>query len=129
MARYNDIVIDHFQNPRNLGRLVGPDGTALVINPVCGDEMRLDILVLDGRIREVRFQTRGCTAAIAAGSMVTEMLQQRTLQEALAIGEADIARALGGLPAEKLHCSVLGCQAIQAAIEDFRTRKHWKAAE
>jgi nitrogen fixation protein NifU and related proteins len=123
MARYSTIVIDHFQNPRHLGRLVNPDGTALVTNPICGDELHLDIAVRDGRIQEARFLTRGCTAAIAAGSMVTEMLRGRTLQQALAIREEDIVRELGGLPPEKLHCSVLGCEAIRAAIEDFRARR------
>lgn len=122
MARYSDILLDHFKNPRNLGRLEQPDATAFVSNPICGDEMRLDLEIRDGRITDCRFKTRGCTAAIAASSMVTEMMKGRTLQEAQAIREEDIAKALGGLPPEKLHCSVLGHQAIEAAIADYRSR-------
>jgi nitrogen fixation protein NifU and related proteins len=123
MPRYSDILLDHFRNPRNLGRMDNPDGTALVCNPVCGDEMHLDLCIRDGTIQAARFLTRGCTAAIAASSMVTEMILGLTLEQALALREEQIANALGGLPAEKLHCSVLGHQAIIAAIADYRSRR------
>jgi nitrogen fixation NifU-like protein len=123
MPRYSDILLDHFKNPRNLGRMDNPDGTALVCNPICGDEMHLDLCIREGRIQGARFQTRGCTAAIAASSVVTEMILGRTLEEALALREEEIAGALGGLPAEKLHCSVLGHQAIMEAIADYRSRQ------
>jgi nitrogen fixation NifU-like protein len=122
MARYSDTLLDHFRNPRNLGRLEHPDGTALVTNPICGDEMRLDLQISGERITDCRFLTRGCAAAIAASSAVTEMIKGNTLAAALAIREEDIARALGGLPPEKLHCSVLGHQAIAAALTDYRSR-------
>ena len=122
MPRYSATLLDHFQHPRNLGRMENPDGTALVRNPICGDEMRLDLRIREGIIVEARFLTRGCTAAIAASSMVTEMVRGIILERALAISESEIAEALGGLPAEKLHCSVLGCEAIRAAITDYRSR-------
>jgi nitrogen fixation NifU-like protein len=122
MPRYSSILLDHFQNPRNLGRLDAPDGTALVSNPICGDEMRLDIRIAAGRIIDSRFQARGCIAALAASSVVTELLKGKTLDEALEIEANDIAEALGGLPPEKLHCSVLGHEAIAVAISDFRSR-------
>ena len=123
MSRYSEVLLDHFQNPRNVGRLKDADGTAFVVNPACGDEMRLDIRILEGRVTDCRFQTRGCTAAIAASSMVTVMIKGKTLEEALDIREEDIAQALGGLPPEKLHCSVLGHDALDAAITDYYSRK------
>ena len=122
MARYSPILLDHFQHPRNLGQMENPDGTAMVRNPVCGDEMRLDLRIREGIVAEARFLTRGCTAAIAASSVVTEMIRGISLEQALSIREEQIADALGGLPAEKLHCSVLGCEAIRAAIADYRSR-------
>jgi nitrogen fixation NifU-like protein len=122
MPLYSDIVMDHFANPRNVGEVAEPDALAEVTNPVCGDMLRLSLRVEDGRIVEARFRAFGCAAAIAASSMTTELLTGRTLEEAGRITEDDVAEALGGLPPNKMHCAALAEEAIQAALQDYRTR-------
>ncbi len=119
---YSEKVMEHFRHPRNVGEMENPDGTGRVGNPVCGDIMELYIKVQDGVIVDAKFQTFGCGAAIATSSMVTELVKGKTLEEALKISNKTVAEALGGLPANKLHCSVLAEEALQAAIEDYRKR-------
>jgi nitrogen fixation NifU-like protein len=119
---YSEKVMDHFHHPRNVGKIENPDGVGTVGNPVCGDVMKLYIKVADGRIADARFQTFGCGAAIATSSMVTELAKGKTLDEAIAISNKEVAAALDGLPPAKMHCSMLGEEALKAAIEDYRKK-------
>jgi len=119
---YSQKVMDHFSNPRNVGELADANGIGEVGNPTCGDIMKMYIKVEDGRIADIRFKTFGCGAAIATSSMVTEMVRGKTLEEALAVTNKDVAEELGGLPAPKLHCSNLAADALHKAIEDYRAR-------
>jgi len=123
LSPYNPVVMDHFKHPRNMGEMEIPDGVGEATNPVCGDTMRLFIKVDMNRIVEVSFLTFGCGAAIAASSMLTEMIKGKSLDEALTISDQDIVQALGGLPPTKVHCSVLAEKAVQAAIVDYREKK------
>ena len=123
MSGYSDIVLDHFQHPRNLGDLEAPDAVAEVENPACGDRTRLAVRVRDGRIAEARFRTEGCPAAIAASSMMTEMILGRSIKEAAALRDTDVADALGGLPRNKLHCSVLAEDVIREVIETYQRQR------
>lgn len=120
---YSTKVMEHFQNPRNVGQIEDPDGTGHVGNPVCGDIMELYIQVKDGVIVDAKFMTFGCGAAIATSSMVTEMVKGKTIEEALKISNRTVAEALGGLPPIKMHCSVLAEQALKSAIEDYLAKK------
>jgi nitrogen fixation NifU-like protein len=119
---YSQLVMEHFRNPRNVGEIENPDGVGEVGNPVCGDMMRITIRVRDNRLEDIKFQTLGCGAAIASSSILTEMAKGKTLDEALKISKDDIAKALGGLPPQKLHCSVLAADGLKAAIEDYYAR-------
>lgn len=119
MEQYSDLVMEHFANPRNMGKMDNPSGVGKVGNPVCGDVMELYIKVEDNVIVDAKFRTFGCGAAIATSSMVTEMVKGKTIEEALEISNKAVAQSLGGLPAVKMHCSVLGEQALKAAIEDY----------
>ncbi|MBI4743249.1 MAG: Fe-S cluster assembly scaffold protein NifU [Actinobacteria bacterium] len=119
---YSDKVMDHFQNPRNVGEIENPDGVGTAGNPTCGDIMKLYIKVNDGKIMDAKFQTFGCGAAIATSSMVTEMVKGKTIEEALRISNKAVAEALDGLPPIKMHCSVLAEEALQAAINDYNER-------
>lgn len=116
---YSDKVMDHFNNPRNVGVLPDADGTGEVGNPVCGDIMKITINVDDDKISDVRFQTLGCGAAIATSSIVTEMAKGLTLEEAVAISKQQVADELGGLPAAKMHCSVLATDGLKVAVDDY----------
>ena len=120
---YSDRVMEHFRNPRNVGELENPDGVGEVGNPQCGDVMKIGIKVEDGRIADIRFQTLGCAAAIATSSMITDMAKGMSLEEALRISRNDVAEALEGLPANKMHCSNLAADALQAAIKDYREKQ------
>jgi nitrogen fixation NifU-like protein len=122
VPEYSDTVVDHFQHPRNLGDLESPDAVAEVENPACGDRTRLSLRIAAGRIVAARFRTEGCPAAIAASSITTELILGKTLPEAAALRDTDVAEALGGLPRNKLHCSVLAEDVIRAAIEDYNAR-------
>ncbi len=117
--KYSQKVMDHFSNPRNVGHIEDPDGLGEVGNPACGDIMTFTIKVKKGLIDDVRFQTFGCGAAIAVSSMISEMAKGKTLEEALTITNKDVAEALDGLPANKLHCSNLGADALHAAIRNY----------
>jgi nitrogen fixation NifU-like protein len=116
---YSEKVMEHFQNPRNMGEIKDADGVGVVGNPVCGDMMMITIKVQDDRIEDVKFKTFGCGAAIATTSMVTELVKGKTLDEALQVTNRDVAEALDGLPPIKMHCSLLAEEAIKAAIEDY----------
>lgn len=122
MAAYSDLVVEHFQNPRNAGEMESPDGEATKSNPVCGDKMRVMIRVKDGAIDEVRWQTRGCPPAIATSSVASEMVVGWSLEQVEALTRDEIAEAVGGLPKDKVHCSVLAADALRAAIQDYRSR-------
>jgi nitrogen fixation protein NifU and related proteins len=119
---YSDKVMDHFQNPRNVGVIKEADGVGKVGNPVCGDMMTFYIKVKDSRLEDIKFQTFGCGAAIAVSSIVSEMAMGKTLDEAMKISNELVAEELGGLPKNKLHCSNLGADALHAAIEDYRNK-------
>jgi len=120
---YSEKVMDHFRNPRHVGEIEQPDGVGEVGNPVCGDMMTFYIKVRDDRLEDVKFKTFGCGAAIAVSSMVADMAVGKTLDEAMNITNADVAKELGGLPPNKLHCSNLGADALHAAIKAYRARK------
>ena len=116
---YTEKVMDHYENPRNVGVVKDASGTGVVGNPACGDVMKLTIHVENDIITDVKFKTFGCGAAIATSSMVTEMVKGKNISEALTISNKAVAEALGGLPKVKLHCSVLAEDALKAAIEDY----------
>ena len=126
---YSDKVMDHFQNPRNVGVVEDADGVGKVGNPVCGDMMEFTIKVKDDRLEDVKFKTFGCGAAIAVSSIVSEMAMGKTLDEAMKITNKQVAEELGGLPKNKLHCSNLGADALHAAIEDYKQKKGGVAKE
>lgn len=120
---YTDKVMDHFLNPRNVGTIDEADGVGQVGNPVCGDMMTFYIKVKDDRLEDIKFQTFGCGAAIAVSSMVSEMAKGKNLAEAMAITNELVARELGGLPKNKMHCSNLGADALHEAIRDYKKKK------
>jgi nitrogen fixation NifU-like protein len=123
MGPYSEKVMDHFMEPRNMGDIKDADAVGTVGNPACGDVMRLYIKVEDGKIAEAKFKTFGCGAAIATSSMATEMIKDKTLEEALEITNDAVAEALDGLPPNKMHCSVLAQEAIEAAIKNYKEKK------
>jgi len=120
---YSKEVMEHFSNPRNVGEMENPDGVGEVGNPVCGDMMTFHVKVVDDKISDVKFKTLGCGAAIAVSSMVSEMAIGQTVDDALTITNADVAKKLGGLPKNKMHCSNLGADALHLAIEDYLKRQ------
>ena len=122
MALYSEKVMDHFTNPRNVGKLDDADGIGEVGNAKCGDIMKIYIKVKDGIITDVKFNTFGCGSAIASSSMATEMIKGKPLSQALELTNKAVAEALDGLPAHKLHCSVLAEEAIRAAIKNYYDR-------
>ena len=119
MALYSDKVMDHFQNPRNVGKLDDADGVGEVGNAKCGDIMRMYIKVRDGVIVDCKFNTFGCGSAIATSSMATELIKGKPVEEALELSNKAVVEALDGLPAYKLHCSVLAEEAVKAAVKDY----------
>jgi len=127
--QYSEKVMEHFLNPRNVGKIENADGIGEVGNPVCGDMMTFYIKVKDNKIVDVKFQTFGCGAAIAVSSMVSEMAKGKTIEEALKITNKKVAEELGGLPKNKLHCSNLGADALHKAIEDYLKKKGTKIKE
>jgi len=120
---YSERVMDHFRNPRNVGEIENADGTGEVGNPVCGDMMTFYVKVKDNVLTDVKFKTFGCGAAIAVSSMVSEMAIGKTIEEALKISNADVAKELGGLPPNKLHCSNLGADALHEAIKYYLAKQ------
>ena len=123
MALYSEKVMDHFRNPRNVGTMENPDGVGEAGNPKCGDIMKMYLKVTDGVIEDVKFETFGCGSAIASSSMATELIKGKRLSEALDLTNKAVADALDGLPAYKMHCSVLAEEAIKKAIDDY-IKKH-----
>ena len=120
---YSDKVMDHFTNPRNVGEVEDPSGTGNVGNPACGDIMKLTIKVEDDVISDIKFKTFGCGAAIATSSMITELVKGKTLEEVESVTDKTVAEALDGLPPVKMHCSNLAADALQAAIEDYKSKE------
>ena len=120
---YSEKVMDHFQHPRNLGKMEDADGIGEVGNAKCGDIMKIYIKVKDDIITDVSFNTFGCGSAIASSSMATEMIRGKPISEALALTNKAVAEALDGLPAHKRHCSVLAEEAVRAAVEDYYERR------
>jgi nitrogen fixation NifU-like protein len=121
VEEYSDKVMDHFQNPRNVGEIDNPDGTGKVGNPQCGDIMQMYIKVDDEeKISDIKFKTFGCGAAIATSSMTTELVKGKTLEEARELSNEAVAEALGGLPKVKMHCSNLAADALHKAIDDYQ---------
>ncbi len=123
MPIYTEKVMDHFENPRNVGEIEDADGIGTVGNAVCGDIMKIYIKVHDGRITDAKFKTFGCGAAIATSSMTTEMVKGKTIEEALEITRESVAEALDGLPPVKMHCSNLAADALHAAIREYECRQ------
>ena len=122
MALYTDTVMDHFMHPRNVGEIKDPSGVGEVGNAKCGDIMKMYLDIENNVIKDVKFETFGCGSAIASSSTATEMIKGKTVEEALAISNKDVVDALGGLPAHKLHCSVLAEEAIKSAVKDYYDR-------
>ena len=119
MGLYNDKVMDHFMNPHNVGEIENADGTGTYGSPVCGDMMQITLKIEDDVIKDAKFKTFGCGSAIASSSVATDMIIGKTINEALAITNKQIIDELGGLPAVKVHCSVLADHAIKSAIYDY----------
>ena len=124
MALYSETVMDHFRNPRNVGVIEDADGVGEAGNPVCGDIMKIYLKIEDDSIKDVKFETFGCGSAIASSSMATELIKGKPVSEAMALTNKAVTEALDGLPAHKLHCSVLAEEAIQAAFKDYYDRNH-----
>ncbi|OHB90094.1 MAG: Fe-S cluster assembly scaffold protein NifU [Planctomycetes bacterium RIFCSPHIGHO2_02_FULL_40_12] len=123
LGPYSEKVMDHFMNPRNMGEIKDADAVGTVGNPACGDVMRLYLKVEDEKILDAKFKTFGCGAAIATSSMATEMIKDKSVDEASRITNEAVAEALDGLPPNKMHCSVLAQEAIEAAIKNYREKK------
>jgi len=121
--QYSDKVMEHFRNPKNMGEIKDADGVGTVGNPVCGDIMTIYIMVKDNRIKDIKFKTFGCAAAIATSSMITELAKGKTLDEASKITRDNVAKNLDGLPPIKMHCSNLAADALREAIKDYRSKQ------
>jgi nitrogen fixation NifU-like protein len=119
---YSEIVMEHFERPRNNGELVDPNAVGYMTNPVCGDTLLLMLRVKGDRIDEARWQSNGCAASIAAGSLLSELVRGLSLDDAAAVTREAVVEALGGLPASKLHASVLAADALKASLADYERR-------
>ena len=128
MALYTETVMDHFMHPRNVGEIENPDGVGQVGNAKCGDIMKMYLKIKNNIIEDVKFETFGCGSAIASSSMATELIKGKTIEDALAVTNKQVVDALGGLPANKLHCSVLAEEAIKAAVKDYYDKNGIKYA-
>ena len=126
---YNDTVMDHFLNPRNMGDVESADGVGEVGAAACGDIMKISLKIREGKIEDARFKTFGCGSAIASSSMATELIKGRTLEEAKNFSNQEVVDALGGLPPVKIHCSVLAEEALKAAIEDYEAKQASASAQ
>lgn len=124
MALYTETVMDHFTHPRNVGEIPDANGVGEVGNAKCGDIMKMYLKIKDNRIEDAKFETFGCGSAIASSSMATELIKGKTVDEALAVTNKQVVDALGGLPAYKLHCSVLAEESIKAAVKDYYDRNN-----
>ena len=119
---YTKKVIQHFQHPKNMGKIKDADGIGEVGNPQCGDILKFYIKVKDNKIKKISFETLGCAVAIAVSSVITQMAKNKTLKQAMKITKQDIAEELGSLPAFKMHCSNLATEALQKAIKDYEQK-------
>ena len=124
MALYTETVMDHFTHPRNVGEIPDASGVGEVGDAKCGDIMKMYLKIKDDRIEDAKFETFGCGSAIASSSMATELIKGKTVDEALAVTNKQVVDALGGLPAYKLHCSVLAEESIKAAVKDYYERNN-----
>ena len=124
MALYTDTVMDHFMHPRNVGEIPDADGVGEVGNAKCGDIMKMYLKIKDNVIEDAKFETFGCGSAIASSSMATELIKGKTIDEALAVTNKQVVEALGGLPAYKLHCSVLAVESIKSAVKNYYDRNN-----
>jgi nitrogen fixation NifU-like protein len=120
---YNEILIDHFMNPRNVGEIENPDAMAVVGDPTCGDFIRVYLKVEDGKISAFKFLTQGCPGAISTSSIATELAIGKTLEEALKLTDNDVIEAAGGIPARKAHCSLLAIRGLHEAIAHYREKQ------
>jgi nitrogen fixation protein NifU and related proteins len=120
---YSEKVLQHFYDPKNWGKLENPDGVGEIGNPSCGDVLKIYIKIKDNIVSDIKFETLGCAAAIAVSSITTEMVKGMTIEESLKLSKQDIAKELGGLPPEKMHCSNLAEEALKLAIEDYKLKK------
>ena len=125
---YNQKVIDRFTNPKNVGQIKGADGVGTVGNSTCGDIMKIYLKIEDEKITDAKFKTFGCAAAISSSDVAMDLIKGKTIDEALKVTNKDVMQQLGELPAQKIHCSILAQEAIQAAVEDYR-KKELKKAE
>ena len=123
---YNDLVIDHFTNPRNVGELDNPDGRAVVGDPSCGDQMQVEIKVKNDFIVDIKFKSFGCPGAIATSSMMTELAKGKSIEEAMRLTDDDVVTALGGVPERKRHCSLMGVTGLLEAIKDYFKKQEYK---
>jgi len=121
-AQFNETVMDHFMNPRNVGEIENADAAGEAGSAQCGDAMTLYLKIDNGIISDAKFKTFGCGAAIASSSMATELLKGKSLDDALALTNGEVLRALGGLPEAKVHCSVMAEEAVRAAVDDYRKK-------
>ena len=119
---YSEKVMDHFQHPRNLGKMDDADGVGEVGNAKCGDIMKMYLKIKDNKIEDVKFETFGCGSAIATSSMATELIKGKSVKEALELSNQAVVEALDGLPPQKIHCSVLAEEAVRAAVKDYYDR-------
>lgn len=119
---YTQKVMKYFLHPKNMGELKNPDGEGQVGNPVCGDVMKIQIKVKNGRISDIKFKTLGCAAAIASTSVLTELVKGKTVEKALKVTKEDVIKVLGGLPSIKIHCSVMAQNALKKAIENYKQK-------
>ncbi|MCR5609140.1 MAG: Fe-S cluster assembly scaffold protein NifU [Lachnospiraceae bacterium] len=129
MALYSDKVMDHFLNPRNVGIIEDADGVGEVGNAKCGDIMKIYLKIEDDIVKDVKFETFGCGSAIASSSMATELIKGKPVSEAMTLTNKAVAEALDGLPAHKMHCSVLAEEAIQSALNDYYSKNPEKKLE
>ena len=121
---YNDLVIDHFTNPRNVGEMENPDGEAVIGDPACGDQMKVEIKVENNKIVDIKFKSYGCPGAIATSSMMTQLAKGKTLDEAQLLTDDDVVIALGGVPERKRHCSLMGVTGLLEAIKDYLKKQN-----
>lgn len=119
---YNETVLKHYNDPRNVGEIEDADGVGVYMSDYCGDITKFWIRVSEGRIKDAKYRTQGCAASIACGSVLTELVKEKTVEEALRITKDDIVNALDGLPEQKIHCSVLADDSLKDAIRDYLTR-------
>jgi len=118
---YSPQLLDHFQNPRNAGDIADPDASVQIENPACGDVLKLTLRVTDGRISEIRFRAKGCVAAMACGSLLTELVQDKTMEEARQVRREELVQKIGGLPDASTHASHLAIDALKAALKQVRS--------